>query len=197
MDSLPLVQALIDRGAIPPLSLIFVSHLNGAARHQDLTCNPRYSRFIAEDVVEWARGRNSQIGTGNNLICGVSLSGLSAAYIPLLYPSVFSHALCQSGSFWWLADHQVEFPATHAKFWLSVGSDETATGLSHPPSGLLQRISQIEGVESAARRLKLLGGTVRYEVFKGGHGFTAWREELAPALTWLSGTKASEHPRQP
>ena len=107
MDSLPVVQGLIDSGAIQPLSVVFVSHKNGAARHQDLTCNERYCRFIAEDVVEWARQRNSQIRNNDNLICGLSLSGLSAAYITLLYPSIFSYALCQSGSFWWFADHEV------------------------------------------------------------------------------------------
>jgi enterochelin esterase family protein len=192
MDSLSVVQDLIDSGAIPPMSVVFISHKNGAARHQDLTCNQRYCRFIAEDVVEWARQRNSQIRNNDNLICGLSLSGLSAAYIAALYPPVFSCALCQSGSFWWFADHDVELLPTQAKFWLSVGSDETATGLSHPPGGLFQRVSQIDGVESAARRLTLLGGIVRYEEFKGGHGFAAWRKELAPALTWLVGGQSTE-----
>jgi len=190
MNSIPVVQDLIDGCAIPPVSSVFVSHVNGAARHQDLTCNQRYCRFIAEDVVAWARQRNSQIINSDNLVCGLSLSGLTAAYTTVLYPSVFSYALCQSGSFWWFADHEVQLSSTQAKFWLSVGNKETATGVSHPPSGLFQRVNQIEGVESAARRLEALGGLVRFGVFNGGHAFVPWREELAPALTWLIGGSA-------
>jgi predicted alpha/beta superfamily hydrolase len=59
----------------------------------------------------------------------------AAAFITLRRPAVFSNALCQSGSFWWLADHHVDLPATHARFWLSVGSEETDTQISHPPTG--------------------------------------------------------------
>jgi len=190
MNSLPVVQELMNSGAIPPLTCVFVSHVSGAARHQDLTCNPRYCRFIAEDVVEWARRRHHQIAGGSNLICGVSLSGLAAAYTTVLYPSTFSYALCQSGSFWWFADHEIELAPTTAKFWLSVGSEETATDVAHPPSGLFQRISQIDGVLDAVRRLESLGGQVRYSAFAGSHAFDPWRQELAPALRWLIATTA-------
>jgi len=69
--------------------------------------------------------------------------------------------------------------------WLSVGSEETATGVSHPPTGLFQRVSQIEGVKRAADRFEALGATVRYNMYSGGHAAAPWRAELAPALTWL------------
>jgi enterochelin esterase family protein len=185
MNALPVLQELIDSGMIPPIACVFVSHVSAADRHRDLTCNPRYSRFIAEDVVAWARRNNSHIELSGNVICGVSLSGLAAAYTALLHPGVFAHALCQSGSFWWFADHEADLPATNARFWLSVGSRETATDVSHPPSGLFQRISQIDGVEAARRRLEALGAHIHYRVFEGGHTFASWREELKPALTWL------------
>jgi enterochelin esterase family protein len=187
MNCLPVIQKLLESGGVPPVTCLFVSHVNGEARHRDYTCNNRYCRFIAEDVVTWARRRNEHINVGENLICGVSLSALAGAYAVFQFPSVFSFSLCQTGSFWWLADRDVVLPATKAKFWLSVGSKETATGLSHPPTGLFQRLSQIEGVENAAKRFELLGATVKYNLYSGGHAFAPLREELEPALKWLIG----------
>ena len=119
------------------------------------------------------------------MICGLSLSGLQAAFTACRHPDVFSLALCQSGSFWWLADNEILWPATNARFWLSVGDKETATNVSHPPTGLFQGISQIAGVETAAQRLSALGGGVRCHRYAGGHAAAPWREELGPALQWL------------
>jgi S-formylglutathione hydrolase FrmB len=88
---------------------------------------------------------------------------------------------------------------TSARFWLSVGAQETETGVSHPPTGLFQRVSQIEGVEAAARSFASRGGTVHYNRYPGGHAFPSWREELAPALRWLvgSGSYGSRHTTTP
>jgi hypothetical protein len=101
----------------------------------------------------------------------VSLGGLAAAYTVMQHPDAFSSALCQSGSFWWLADNATSFPSTSARFWLSVGTQEIETGGPHPPTGLFQRVSQIEGVEAAARSFELRGGTVHYNRYSGGHAF--------------------------
>lgn len=187
MRVLPIIAGLIGSGAIPPVTCAFVSHVNGAARHADLTCNESYARFIAEDVVARARQRDPNIQSGENIICGLSLSGLAGAHIAFRYPDTFSFALCQSGSFWWLADNDVSLPPTRTKFWLSVGDQERDIDVTHPPSGLHQRVSQIEGVEAAARRFEELGGTVNYAPYSGGHAIAPWREELGPALAWLIG----------
>src|SRR5262245_32642087 len=58
MDSLPVIGELVETGATPPLSCVFVSHVRGAARHEDFVCNGRYGRFIAQDLVGWARRTN-------------------------------------------------------------------------------------------------------------------------------------------
>jgi enterochelin esterase family protein len=197
MDSLPVIKDLIGTGALPPTTCVFVSHVSGAARHEDYTCNDEYSRFITEDVVAWAKEQDDQIGFQDNLICGLSLSGLAGAYIASHAPGVFSRALCQSGSFWWLADHPVPMPATRGRFWLSVGSEETAVGVSHPPTGLFQRVSQVEGVWAAAERLAAQGATVHLTVFPGGHAPAPWRADLPPALTWLASEEPPNIEREP
>ncbi len=177
----------MESGAIPRATFVFVSHVDGAARHDDYVCNDRYSEFIEREVVRWARERVPSIQEDGNLIGGLSLSGLAAAHIALRRPDLFSYALCQSGSFWWLADHPIEFPATRSRFWLSVGDEETSTEVAHPPSGIFQRVSQIDGVRQVARRLELAGATVELNVYSGGHAAAPWRAELGPALRWLFG----------
>jgi enterochelin esterase family protein len=191
MDCLPVIREHMTAGGALSMSCVFVSFQDSASRHQDCTCNAEYSRFIAEDVVAWAKERDERITGTDHLICGVSLGGLAAAYTVMQHPEAFSSALCQSGSFWWLADNAMLFPPTRARFWLSVGTEEIETGVSHPPTGLFQRVSQIEGVEAAARSFESRGGTVHQNRYPGGHAFSSWREELAPALRWLVGSAGS------
>jgi len=191
MDCMPVIRGCMTAGGVPSMSCIFVSSQDYASRHKDYTCNADYARFIAEDVVGWAKRHDEGIAGPDRLICGLSLSGLAAAYTAMQHPDAFSSALCQSGSFWWLADNAISSPSTSAKFWLSVGTEEIETGVHHPPT-LFQRVSQIEGVEMAARLFESLGGTVHYNLYSGGHAFSSWREELATALRWLCLTVPTE-----
>jgi enterochelin esterase-like enzyme len=71
------------------------------------------------------------------------------------------------------------------RFWLSVGDEETDVNVTHPPTGIFQRISQIAGVERAHAVLEENGGEVNCHRFRGGHAFTPWRAELSEALPWL------------
>ena len=191
MSGLPTIAALERQDDIPQMSYIFVSHVSGAARHIDYVCNGKYSEFITHDVLNWAKVRVN-LQQADHLVCGLSLSGLQSAFIALQHPEIFSYALCQSGSFWWLADKQVSLPSTNARFWLSVGDQETATGVSHPPTGLFQDISQIAGVEAAVDRIRSLGGTVRYNQYSGGHSMIPWRDELREAFRWLLSNTAEQ-----
>ena len=178
------------REHFPSLSCAFVSFRDAASRHADYLCDPHYARFLADDVVASAAAYAAR-PYRDALLCGVSLSGLAAAHAVALCPHVFSAALAQSGSFWWLADHPVAFPETNARCWLSVGTEETETGVTHPPTNLLQRVSQIEGVERAAQLLRSRGATVHTNRYVGGHSFSAWRAEFAEALAWLLGADRS------
>lgn len=184
MGCLPIIQKLMAGGQIPPLTLAFVSHVSSEDRQRDYLWNERYSEFLAREVVPWVRAR-ANIQESGNLICGLSLSGLAAAHLTFHYPRLFSRALCQSGAFWWLAQQEPELSLNSTRFWLSVGDQETATEVTHPPSGLYQEISQIEGVEWAAGRFQDQGATVKYQQYKGRHEIAPWRVELTPALTWL------------
>src|SRR3712207_2162258 len=95
------LEEAIANERIPPMSFVFVPSNGPQSRHEDFVCNDRYARFVAEDVVKWARNGLSSIRSEGNIVCGLSLSGLASAHAVMRYPHVFSSALSQSGSFWW------------------------------------------------------------------------------------------------
>ena len=180
------VRRLQQRRAIPPATAVFLSHGGAAARHEDFLCRPNYARFIARDLV--GSVRQDHPGATEIVIVGLSLSGLAAAYAATRYPAIFRAAVCQSPSFWW---EQGRFaaelpPATPPgpEFWICVGSRETETGLSHPPSGLRQQLPQLTGCLSAADALHAKGYSVNYREYDGGHDPDCWREDLSLALPW-------------
>lgn len=189
MNALPVIESMLKSEKVPSMTFVFVTHISGAARHEDYTCNPQYAKFIANDVVEWARKKVPSITSKNNVICGLSLSGLLSAYITLNYPKVFSYCLSQSGSFWWKHEWfrtmASKLFAHNQRFWLSVGNKETDVNVSHSPSGLFQEINQIEGVRKAVALLQELGGKVHYNLFQGGHEVEHWKKELPNAIKWL------------
>jgi len=192
MNMLSILQESMAAGRIPQMSVVFLSHNGAQSRHEDYICHERFARYVAEDVVSWARGQLSSIVNERHLVCGVSLSGLASAHIALTFPQVFSSALCQSGSFWWSRKHFAGLPGNYApiesRFWLSVGDKEVDEDVHHPPTNMHQEFSQIVGVQSAADALKARGATVNYHLFHGGHEFGPWTAELGDALQWLVGS---------
>lgn len=193
MDAVPLLNDLSRKGEISGMTFAFVGHVSGAARHEDYTCNERYGRFIGETVTGWLRDKVPGLRKDKHVIAGLSLSGLMAGYLTLHYPKQFAFCLSQSGSYWW--NHE-EFAAMArrrapiaARFWHSVGDQETEVNPDLSVIGLSQDISQVTGVEEAVKLLREIGGKVHYNRYKGGHSVQHWREELGEALVWLLGSR--------
>jgi len=182
MKVIPVLQAMLDRGALPDTTFAFIDHLNMKSREQDYTCSEPYGRFVVETVLPWLQGRIPSLQPGRCLIGGLSLSGLMSAWLALQYPGHFRYCLSQSGSFWWQGEHFAKIVGQHApiknRFWLSVGDQETE--VDEPPE-----VSQIVGVKNAHRALEGIGATVRYHEYHGGHDLKYWRDELDQALPWL------------
>ncbi len=191
MDAPSLLIHLQSTGVIPSMLCAFVSHVNGAARHQDLICNPEYSDFIATDLVDWLRKKSSTVSDRNHLIAGTSLGGLASTYLSLIRPELFPNCLSHSGSFWWnnewLMNNLGQMPVSKNKFWLSVGDKETGSGVAHPPTGLRQEVTQISACERFSAALITKGHTVHYNLYAGGHETRCWKDELPHALSWLLG----------
>lgn len=191
MEAPALLTDLRERGAIPPMHFVFLSHVGVAVRHHDFTCNEHYAEFVATDVMNWMRSRADHLETGGHFIGGTSLSGLQAAFTSILHPELFSSVLCQSGSFWWnrewLTEHISKLPNERSRFWLSVGNKEQGAGACHPPTRLKQEIDQTVGVERFAEALRLTGRSINHHIYNGGHDTNSWKKELPDALRWLLG----------
>lgn len=170
------------------MTVAYVGHVSALDRQRDFTANERYARFIGEAVIPWLQREVPRLADGGHIALGLSLSGLMAVHLTLRYPTYFRSCISQSGSHWWDREGFEETVKSHsplpARFWLSVGLKETATDLHHAPTGLHQKISQIEGVQHAAKVLDEQGAVVRYREFDGGHSMEFWRNELADALRW-------------
>jgi enterochelin esterase family protein len=193
VGALAILERAIAGGRLRPMSFVFIPSNDPEARHEDFVCNENYARFVAEEVLAWARNQLPSIRAEGNLVCGLSLSGLASAHAALKYPSVFPSALSQSGSFWWsdcrFARLASALPDLESRHWLSVGDEEVAEDVFHPPTRMHQRVSQIAGVQSAVDALAAKGAHVRHHVYRGGHAFEPWRDELVDALEWLVGSE--------
>ncbi len=196
MDAPAKLIALQRAGLIPPVTCVFVSYVDGAARHADYTCNDQYARFITEDLIAWVQSRNAGIYSRDCLIGGLSLSGLQAAYTALVACDVFSYTLCQSGSLWWnkqwLKNDLQNHSATNQKYWISVGDQETESGVIHPPTDLVQEVDQISAVKQFAEALNSQGNSVNYHLFAGGHDPNCWEAEFSDAMLWLLRDSSAE-----
>lgn len=182
-----IIDDLQKAGRLPPVECVYLSNLDGAARHIDFTCNATYSFFLATDLLRWieqALGSHERI-----FLCGLSLSGLSAAFTASRHPGTFSGILSQSPSAWWndewLASSLAGCRMNPGRFWISVGNKEIQENISHPPSGLFQKSSQLESVRRLARNLKDCCTEVQLKEFSGGHDPACWANELPTALSWL------------
>lgn len=188
MGIVPLLEEMVDEGKIKPMTFAFVGHVSAAARHVDYTCHEDYAAFINESVVPWLGREVSALETNGSTVVGLSLSGLMASYLTLRDDSPFRACISQSGSHWWRPEWFAEWAKKqshdYAHFWLSVGWEEDATKVHHPPSGLFQEISQLEGVDRAAAVLREIGAEVEVHKFFGGHELKYWKEELEQALFW-------------
>ena len=196
MDAVPVLNDLCNQGRIPAVTIAFIGHVSGAARHEDYTCNERYGHYV-DRIVAWLKSEVPSLQEDGHVICGLSLSGLMAVYLTLRYPQHFACCLSQSGSHWWRHEWFAKMAGQQARvaarFWLSVGDQETGVNVTHPPTGLFQEISQIAGVEKAVRVLEEVGGTVYFNQYQGGHSIESWRDELGKALPWLlTGPESAE-----
>ena len=183
-----IIQDLQATGQVRPIVSVYLSYLDTAARHTDFTCNEAFSRFVAisfRDWIEKSVGRFERY-----FLCGLSLSGLSAAFTCLQHPSAFSGTLCQSPSAWWndewLAACVDREKPNHGRYWISVGDQELEENVSHPPSGLLQKSNQLDSVRRLTKKIEASCKALHYAEFPGGHDPACWAGELPGAISWLT-----------
>jgi enterochelin esterase family protein len=182
-----IIRDLQSADGITSTTCVYVSSLSPADRHVDYTCNEMYSLFLATDLLRWIE--STVDNHKRYFLCGLSLSGLSAAYTALRHPAIFSGAVCQSPSAWWNdewlgASLEPDRPR-HGRFWISVGNQELQQGVAHPPTGLVQKVNQRDACRRLAERLIDFCNDLHYSEYSGGHDPQCWAEELSTALEWV------------
>jgi iron(III)-enterobactin esterase len=181
---------ILDRqraGSLPGVAAVYVSHVDLMARAKDLVCDDAFASFVAGDLLRWIEGA---LGRFERLfLCGLSLSGLEAAFVAFRHPTAFHGVLAQSPSAWWederLAETIARGLASESRIWISVGDRETEENVLHSPAGLFQKASQRDSVRRLAQALGGRCRALRYEEFPGGHDMACWARELPRALPWL------------
>lgn len=177
-----MLDALIAEGRIPPVIAALIDN----PERRELVCDEDFADTIATRLVPWLRERYPASAAPERTIAvGSSYGGLGAAFLALRHPATVGAVLSQTGWFrWapegedeheWLARQFAAAPPAPTRFYLDVGSLETARLLD---GGL----SQLEANRHMRTVLQARGYAVAYREYHGGHDYSSLRHPLYEAL---------------
>lgn len=182
---------MLADGVIPPLVVVLVD--SNDDRDAELTPNPKFQSFIADELMPWVRAHYAiSADPRRAVVGGASWGGLTATFTGLSHPELFGNVLSQSGGFyWWPAGYQethvvssdtgwlTQEYARHGRlplrFYMEVGSQEAIDMVF--PNRYLRDLLRDKGHE------------VTYQERVSGHDQIGWRDTLPNGLIALIGTK--------
>jgi len=185
LSAIETLNNLIASEKILPIVAIFIDSTENRGR--ELKCNDSFCEIIAKEIIPWVR-QNYNISSNPEeaIICGLSLGGLTAAYLGLNYSEIFGNVLSQSGYFWynsedyapnedcWMSKKFKEVNRLPLKFYLDMGVLETKYKIIDPNINLRDTLIS-------------KGYKVDLQWFDGGHDYLSWGETLAHGLISLIG----------
>ncbi|MDF2674936.1 MAG: hypothetical protein K0R09_3204, partial [Clostridiales bacterium] len=161
---------LIAEEKIPPIVTIFID--SSKAREEELSCNDTFGDFIVKDLLPWVRVNYSISNKADeSIIGGISMGGLTAAYLGLKHSEVFGNVLSQSGSYWYKPE---DYEGFEPDCWLSTQfkSIDKLPLKFYINVGVLEHKEDMIGTNIKLRDvLKSKGYKVDYEEFKSGHDY--------------------------
>jgi enterochelin esterase family protein len=185
LSAATVLDNLIEDKKIPPIVTIFIDSTE--TRREELMCNDNFGDIIVKEIIPWVRSKfNISNSAFKATIGGISLGGLTAAYLGLKHSEVFGNILSQSGSYWydpdgyrgecWLGKQYEIIDKLPLKFYLSVG--------------VLENKEQMIDTNNRLREILIdKGYTVDFEKFKSGHDYLCWGETFANGLISLIGIR--------
>ncbi|ODS56178.1 MAG: hypothetical protein ABS36_07140 [Acidobacteria bacterium SCN 69-37] len=198
VDVPAMLAALAADGRIAPTMAVLVANATSTSRADELTANPRFTRFLADELLPWIRARHPVSAAARDVIvAGSSYGGLAATAAALERPDAFGNVISLSGSFWWaperdagppasrnpfaeanaMAQRVIAWPRRDVRFYLAAGLLEAGT--TDEGSGILDTTRHLRDV------LRLKGHDAIAREFAGGHDYLAWIDRLADGLVAL------------
>jgi enterochelin esterase-like enzyme len=181
---LPLIlDDLIASQRPQPTVVTMVGNVN---REVEFSCNSRFSKMLAHELVPWVEERFDIQSRERTTIAGSSLGGLAAACAGFQASDTFDNVIALSGSFRWRpnGDQEPEWfarqiaaaPAVPVSFFVGVGSFETATPHEPANPSLLTAGRHLRDV------LRARDYALRYREFPGAHEPLSWSLNVGDAL---------------
>jgi predicted alpha/beta superfamily hydrolase len=181
-------DALIRAGEIEPLIIVGVFN-TGEHRIEEYTPTrdrklggghaELYGQMLVEELKPFIDGRYRTLPDAHNTgLGGSSLGGLATLYLGFTHPEVFGKLAVLSPSVWWdnkaiLKIIRETEPKPRLKIWLSMGTEESKSGLRDANS--LRDTLVSEGWNER--------DDLHYEVIAGAkHEEAAWAERVDPVL---------------
>jgi len=202
---------LMADGLLGRTAALIVGNGPGSARGDELPPNPRFARFLAEELMPWARTVGQAAPAGRTVVAGSSYGGLAAAYAALRHPELFGQVLSLSGSFWWrLPDERPAgsstFDAAYEPGWLTrqYAARERLPLRFYLEAGLFESGSGGGGILESTRHLRDVlrarGYAVTHAEWASGHDYQQWQGGLGCGLVALLGpgpeARTAEQARQ-
>ncbi|WP_224991877.1 enterochelin esterase [Acinetobacter pittii] len=184
LSIIPDLQHLTVTDKIRPAVYVFVHSLNSQQRQRDYGCHDAFCQALVYELIETLLKEYSFISKTDITLCGQSLGGLCALHSALLFPTIFTSLILQSGSYWWS-----DFSNSTLGQKYKGNILELLQNLSHPLSKTTQIYISAGTYETDMRdnALQLYQqlqsfNQVSFHSFSGGHDAVNWRTDLLKAL---------------
>lgn len=199
MHATRIFDNLVGAGHVRPFVAVLVDNANPVSRMSEYACDPALGAFLTEELLPQLRSvyRLTDAPT-DTAIGGFSLGGLAANWLGLTRSETFGNVISMSAALWWsnnrdrdqgpewLTRQYLAEPSRSLKFWIDVGSLETA------PLPFANGLSMVNLSRRFRATLLDKGYDVAgYREQPGGHDYANWRRTLPLALMSLFGTGRS------
>lgn len=180
------LDKLITYEKIPPISAVFIDSVE-ETREEELMCSDSFCEVISKELIPWVRQNyNISENPKDAIICGLSLGGLTAAYLAFNYPKIFGNVLSQSGSYWYKS---IGFSTTKQDCWMG----DKFKNINKLPLRFYLDVGVLEHQEMIYANINLRdilldkGYHVDFQWFNSSHDYLSWGETFANGLISLIG----------
>ena len=196
--TLSVIQYLTNINQLAPAHYLLVPCVDAKTRWLELSCYQPFWESLTEELLPQVKQMLASSGksTGEYIVAGQSLGGLSAVYAGLYFPDYFNKVISLSGSFWWpeierMQDPEV-FKLNNADWDKILPTDSLGDRVSNGKV-TIDHLHIYQTVGYAEKQLcvynelhyeafKCKGADIHFHKIHGGHDWLSWRSSLINGL---------------